>query len=105
MDANGVPKKDRTLKHPRCVFQILKQHFSRYNVDLVSKISGTPRADLLEIYKTYGATGAKGKSGTIMYAMGWTYSTKCIGAHSWAFLPGVKIPPAAGRMPVKPAKH
>ena len=75
MDANGVPKMDRSLKHPRCVFQILKKHYSRYNTALVSKISGTPEADLLEIYKTYSATGARGKAGTIMYAMGWTQHT------------------------------
>jgi formate dehydrogenase major subunit len=75
LDENGVPKVDRTLKHRRCVFQLLKKHFKRYNVKLVSKISGTPEASLLEIYKTYGATGAKGKAGTIMYAMGWTQHT------------------------------
>ncbi len=75
MDANGVPKMDRSLKHPRCVFQIVKKHFSRYNTALVSKISGTPQADLLKIYKTYAATGARGKAGTIMYAMGWTQHT------------------------------
>jgi formate dehydrogenase major subunit len=44
-------------------------------VALVSQISGTPQADLLKIYKTYGATGARGKAGTIMYAMGWTQHT------------------------------
>jgi len=75
MDANGVPKMDRSLQHPRCVFQLLKNHFSRYNTALVSKISGTPQADLLKLYKTYGATGARGKAGTIMYAMGWTQHT------------------------------
>jgi formate dehydrogenase major subunit len=66
MDKNGVPK---------CVFQLLKNHFSRYDTALVSKISGTPEEDLLKIYKTYGATGAKSKAGTIMYAMGWTQHT------------------------------
>jgi formate dehydrogenase major subunit len=66
---------DRSLKHPRCVFQLLKKHFSRYDTALVSTISGTPEKDLIEIYKTYAATGAKGKAGTIMYAMGWTQHT------------------------------
>ena len=75
MDKNGVPKMDRSLKHPRCVFQLLKKHFSRYNTAVVSKISGTPEQKLLEIYKTYSATGARGKAGTIMYAMGWTQHT------------------------------
>jgi len=75
MDANGVPKMDRTLRHKRCVFQLLKNHFSRYNTKVVSEITGTPEDALLEIYRNYAATGAPGKSGTIMYAMGWTQHT------------------------------
>jgi formate dehydrogenase major subunit len=74
-DEKGVPKKDRTLQDPRCVFQLMKQHYSRYNTKLVSRITGTPEADLLQVYKAYAATGAKGKAGTIMYAMGWTQHT------------------------------
>jgi formate dehydrogenase major subunit len=74
-DENGVPKKDHSLKDSRCVFQQLKKHFSRYTADKVSQITGTPKEDLLEVYKTYAATGQKGKSGTIMYAMGWTQHT------------------------------
>ncbi len=75
MDAKGVPKMDRTLKNSRCVLQLLKKHFSRYNTKLVSKITGTPREDLLKIYQTYAASGATGKAATIMYAMGWTQHT------------------------------
>ena len=74
-DKNGVPKMDRSLKDSRSVLQLLGKHFSRYSPDLVSKITGTPEADLLQIYKTYAATGARGKAGTIMYAMGWTQHT------------------------------
>jgi formate dehydrogenase major subunit len=75
MDANGVPKMDRTLRHKRCVFQLLKDHFSRYDTKVVSDITGTPENALLEIYGNYAATGAVGKAGTIMYAMGWTQHT------------------------------
>ena len=74
-DADGIPLKDRTLQDPRCVFQLLKQHFSRYDTDTVSSITGTPKEDLKIIYETYAATGIKGKAGTIMYAMGWTQHT------------------------------
>jgi len=28
-DAKGVPKKDKTLQNPRCVFQLLKKHYCR----------------------------------------------------------------------------
>jgi formate dehydrogenase major subunit len=75
LDEKGNPKVDRSMQNPRCVFQLLKKHYSRYNTKVVSQITGTPEEDLLKIYKTYTATGAKGKAGTIMYAMGWTQHT------------------------------
>ena len=74
-DEKGIPKKDYDLKNPRCVFQQLKKHFSRYTLDKVSQITGTPKEDLLTVYQTYAVTGQKGKAGTIMYAMGWTQHT------------------------------
>ena len=74
-DANGIPKKDKTLQNPRCVFQLLKEHFSRYDLDKVSSVTGTSKEDLLKVYEMYSATGEKGKAGTIMYAMGWTQHT------------------------------
>jgi len=74
-DGNGVPKRDLELKDPRCVFQLMKKHYSRYTPQTVSAITGTPEADLKKIYETYAATGAVDKTGTIMYAMGWTQHT------------------------------
>ena len=74
-DKKGIPERDHSLKNSRCVFQQLKKHFSRYNLKKVSAITGTPRADLEKVYKTYAASGKKGKAATIMYAMGWTQHT------------------------------
>ena len=74
-DDKGVPKMDRSLKDERCVFQLLKKHYLRYDTKTVSSITGTPEDLLLKIYKTYSATGEKGKAATIMYAMGWTQHT------------------------------
>jgi len=74
-DAQGNPKKDRSLQNPRSVFQQLKKHYSRYTLDKVSAITGTPQSSLKKIYRAYAATGKKGKAGTIMYAMGWTQHT------------------------------
>jgi formate dehydrogenase major subunit len=74
-DEKGIPKRDHSLKNSRCVFRQLKKHFSRYNLKKVSAITGTPRADLEKVYKTYAASGQKGKAATIMYAMGWTQHT------------------------------
>jgi len=74
-DDKGIPKMDRTLQDPRCVFQLLKKHYSRYDLDTVSSITGTPKEDLQTVYEMYATTGQKGKAGTIMYAMGWTQHT------------------------------
>jgi formate dehydrogenase major subunit len=74
-DAEGMPARDLTLQDPRCVFQLLKAHYSRYDLDTVSSITGTPKEDLLKVYETYAMTGAPDKAGTIMYAMGWTQHT------------------------------
>ncbi len=74
-NGDGVPKRDLTLKDPRCVFQLLKRHFSRYTPEKVSEITGTPVEDLEKVYELYAQTGAKDKAGTIMYAMGWTQHT------------------------------
>ncbi len=74
-DGKGIPKKDKTLKDPNCVFQLLKKHVSRYDKDTVSNITGTPVKKLEEVYSTFAESGAKGQAGTIMYAMGTTQHT------------------------------
>jgi formate dehydrogenase major subunit len=74
-DAEGVIKKDRSLKDPNCVFQLLKRHYSRYTPELVSRITGTPKDKLIEVYKLYGSTGKPNKAGVELYAMGWTQHT------------------------------
>jgi formate dehydrogenase major subunit len=74
-DEKGIPKKDMSLKDERCVLQQLKKHYSRYTMEKVVTITGTPQEDLEKIYKTYAATGVPEKSGTILYAMGWTQHT------------------------------
>ena len=74
-EADGVIKKDKTLKDPNCVFQLLKKHYSRYTPEIVSKITGTPKDKLIEVYKLYGSTGKPNKAGVELYAMGWTQHT------------------------------
>jgi formate dehydrogenase major subunit len=75
MDEKGLPKKDPTLKDPNSVFQLLRKHYSRYTLDKVSSITGTPKEKLVEIYKTYASTGKPNRVGTELYAMGWTQHT------------------------------
>jgi formate dehydrogenase major subunit len=70
-----MPERDMTMENPRCVHQLLKQHYSRYTIEKVTEITGAPKEDLMKAYQTYCLTGTKGKAGTIMYAMGWTQHT------------------------------
>lgn len=74
-DDQGIPKTDMTLTHERSVFQWLKKHYSRYSLDKVSEITGTPKKDLEEVYRVYSSTKQPDKAGTILYAMGWTQHT------------------------------
>jgi len=74
-DADGIPLKDKTLKDPNCVFQLLKKQYDRYTPEMVARIAGTDQATFLQVCEAYAKTGAKGKSGTIMYAMGTTQHT------------------------------
>ena len=75
MDDKGIPQKDTTLEHPRCVFNLLKTHFSRYSLDNVSSITGVSKDNLQKVYKDFASTGTGQRAGTIMYALGWTQHT------------------------------
>ncbi len=72
---DGTPKRDETLEHPRSVFQLMKKHYSRYDVDTVVNVTGTPKKDFLKVCDAFCSTGKPGKAGTIMYAMGTTQHT------------------------------
>jgi anaerobic selenocysteine-containing dehydrogenase len=74
-DADGHILKDYTLQDPNCAFQLLKKHYSRYDVDTVCNITGTPKEKFLEVAELYCSTGQPGKAGNIMYAMGVTQFT------------------------------
>ena len=74
-DAQGNPLRDETMQNPRCVFQIMKRHFARYTLEKVSNITGSPPEKLEAAYKLYGSSGAREKTGTILYAMGQTQHT------------------------------
>lgn len=69
---DGYVLTDPTLSHPRCVFNLLKQHYSRYTADVVSNICGTPKDAMLKVWEAIAETAAPDKTMTIMYALGWT---------------------------------
>jgi formate dehydrogenase major subunit len=67
---------DPTLQNPHCVFQLLKQHYSRYTPEMVEKVTGIPQAKYLELAELFTSVRDKGdikKVATIIYAVGWTH--------------------------------
>ncbi len=72
LDKDGFARVDETLQDPNCVFQLLKKHYSRYNADLVSKVTGTPKDAFLKVCELIAETAAPDKTMTILYALGWT---------------------------------
>jgi formate dehydrogenase major subunit len=70
--ADGYVKVDPELKHPRCVYQLLKQHYARYTPEMVERVCGTPKDKFLKVCEMIGSTAAPNRAMTIMYALGWT---------------------------------
>ena len=66
------PHLDRTLQHPRCVFQVLKRHFARYTPEMVERSCGIPRDRFLEVADVFTTASGKEKTAAICYAVGWT---------------------------------
>src|SRR5690349_6395532 len=48
-EAPGGPPRDPSLQHPRCVFQVLKRHFSRYTPEVVSQVCGCTPEQLVRV--------------------------------------------------------
>ncbi|CAD6552094.1 Formate dehydrogenase-O major subunit [Paraburkholderia hiiakae] len=70
---DGFVKTDDTLQNPRCVYQLLKQHYSRYTADMVERVCGTPKDKFLKVCEMLASTAEPGRAGTILYALGWTH--------------------------------
>jgi len=67
---------DPTLQHERCVFQVLKRHFSRYTPEMVEQFCGIRKDLFLNVAETFSAASGPEKTGAICYAVGWTHHSK-----------------------------
>src|SRR5499433_2840301 len=65
-------KVDPTMQDPRCVFQLLKKHVSRYTPEMVERICGVPKETFLKVAELVTSTGNAERVGTVTYALGWT---------------------------------
>jgi len=69
---DGYVRTDPTLTDPRCVYNLLKQHYARYTPEMVERVCGTPKDKVLAIWDMIASTATPTRAMTIMYALGWT---------------------------------
>jgi formate dehydrogenase major subunit len=69
---SGAERFDFTLQSPRCVFQILKRHFSRYTPEAVEEVCGVPRDLFLKAAETICDASGRERTAAFCYAVGWT---------------------------------
>jgi formate dehydrogenase major subunit len=66
---------DFSLQNPRCVYQLLRQQYSRYTPEMVERITGIPKDQFLkaaDLFTSVRKDGDMKKVATIIYAVGWT---------------------------------
>ena len=76
-ESHGPPvpsdtERDETLRHPRCVYQILKRHFARYTPELVERVCGVPPEAFREICEAWTANSGRERTTALVYSVGWT---------------------------------
>jgi formate dehydrogenase major subunit len=67
---------DVSLQNPRCVYQMMAKHYSRYTPELVERITGIPKEQFLkaaDLFTSVRKDGDTKKAATIIYAVGWTH--------------------------------
>ena len=75
LDATGAARRDPTLQHPRCVYQVLRRHFARYTPEVVEQVCGVPRERFVAVAEALCANSGRDRTAAICYAVGWTHHT------------------------------
>jgi len=73
--AYAQPDTDVTLQHPRCVFQVLKRHFSRYTPEMVAKVTGVPEELFDRVCQAITENSGPDRTSAFVYSLGWTQHT------------------------------
>jgi formate dehydrogenase major subunit len=68
----AILEQDETLQHPRCVFQILLRHYSRYTPGKVAEICGCRPQDVIKVAELLCRNSGRDHTSAFVYAVGWT---------------------------------
>jgi formate dehydrogenase major subunit len=74
-DARGEPTLDLTLQHPRCVWQILKRHYSGYTPEMVERTCGIPPDLFLKVCELFVENSGRERTTAFVHGVGWTQHT------------------------------
>jgi formate dehydrogenase major subunit len=74
-EAHPNPDRDETLQHPRCVFQVLKRHFSRYTPEMVEQICGISPEAFHQVCEALTSNSGRDRTTAFVYSVGWTQHT------------------------------
>jgi formate dehydrogenase major subunit len=71
----GTPERDESLTDPRCVFQVLKRHYSRYTPEMVEKVCGVPQDTFRRVCELLTGNSGPDRTSAFVYSVGWTQHT------------------------------
>ena len=74
-EAQGAPKLDLTLEHPRCVWQILKRHYARYTPEMVEQVCGIPQELFAQVCRLFVENSGRERTTAFVHGVGWTQHT------------------------------
>jgi formate dehydrogenase major subunit len=70
-----TPQRDDTMQDPRCVFQVLKRHFSRYTPEMVHEVCGISPETFMQVADALTRNSGRERTSAFCYAVGWTHHT------------------------------
>jgi len=65
-------RRDETLQHPRCVYQILKRHYARYTPEMVQEVCGISPEQFARVAEAMTSNSGRDRTTAVCYAVGWT---------------------------------
>jgi formate dehydrogenase major subunit len=71
----GEPHQDLTLRHPRCVWQILKRHYAEYTPEMVQQVCGVPPEVFAKVCELFVANSGRERTAAFVHGVGWTQHT------------------------------
>jgi formate dehydrogenase major subunit len=72
MSVEGDVQRDETLQDPRCVYQILKRHYSRYTPEMVAQACGISQDAFREVCEAWTSNSGRDRTTALVYSVGWT---------------------------------